>query len=114
MCLDKATENTKISFDGNTYVNSKEEKILGIVIDNDLFFDSHKGSVSKAFPKTSSVISLSKLFRSEREKIFNFLIKPQFTYCPLVWVFCSLTSNNLIKLTNASQGYNEDLFLLSS
>ena len=45
MCLDKATENTKISFDGNTYVNSKEEKILGIIIDNDFFFDSHKGSV---------------------------------------------------------------------
>ena len=45
MCLGKATENTKFSFDGNTYVNSKEEKILGIIIDNDLFFDSHKGSV---------------------------------------------------------------------
>ena len=31
----------KWSFDGNTYVNSKEEKRPGIIIDNDLLFDGH-------------------------------------------------------------------------
>ena len=31
-----ATENEKFPFDGNTYVNSKEKKILGIIMDNDL------------------------------------------------------------------------------
>ena len=34
----KASENAKFSFDGNPNVNSKEEKILGIIIDDDLFF----------------------------------------------------------------------------
>ena len=28
------------------------------------------------------------------------MIKSQFTYCPLVWMFCSRTSNNLINETH--------------
>ena len=27
---------------------------------------------------------------------FNAVVKSQFKYCPLVWVFCSRTSNNMI------------------
>ena len=61
----KASENAKFSFDGNPNVNSKEEKILGIIIDDDLFFLLlYQKSVLKGFPKTSTVISLSKLFRT--------------------------------------------------
>ena len=31
-----------------------------------------------------------------RKLVFNTVIKSHFTYCLLVWVFCSRTSNNLI------------------
>ena len=31
MCFGKDSENAKFFFDGNTYVNSKEEEILGII-----------------------------------------------------------------------------------
>ena len=38
--LGKDTENVKIYFDGNNYVNSNEEKKIGISIDNALLLDS--------------------------------------------------------------------------
>ena len=28
--------------------------------------------------------------------IFNALVKSQFSYCPLVWIFCSRQTNNMI------------------
>ena len=32
--------------------------------------------------------------------IFNVLIKLQFSYCPLVWMFCSRQTNNMINKTH--------------
>ena len=97
MCLGKDTENEKFYFDGNTYVNSKEKKI-DIIIGNALLLNSRiKELFEKTFPKTSSVIWLGRLFRAGTKKlIFNYMIRVHFTYCPLVWMFCSRTSNKLI------------------
>ena len=36
------------------------------------------------------------LHNSEKKLIFNSIIKSQFSFCPLVWIFCSRTSNNMI------------------
>ena len=33
---------------------------------------------------------------SEKKLIFNAIIKSQFSYCPLVWMFCSRQTNNMI------------------
>ena len=33
---------------------------------------------------------------SEKALLFNAAVKSQFNYCPLVWMFCSRTSNNMI------------------
>ena len=33
---------------------------------------------------------------SEETLLFNAVVKSQFKYCPLVWMFCSRTSNNMI------------------
>ena len=33
---------------------------------------------------------------SEKVLLFNAVVKSQFNYCPLVWMFCSRTSNNMI------------------
>lgn len=52
MRLGKFAKNAKFSFDGNTYINSKEKKIFGIFIDNYLLFDSHIKEVRRqASPK---------------------------------------------------------------
>ena len=49
--------------------NSKEDKMLEVTTDNN---------------------------NSEKKMIFHALIKSQFTYCPLVWMFCSRLTNNMI------------------
>ena len=36
------------------------------------------------------------LIDSEKKIIFNALTKSQFSYCPLVWMFCSRQINNMI------------------
>ena len=38
----------------------------------------------------------SYLHNSEKKLIFNSIIKSQFSYCPLVLMFCSRTSNSMI------------------
>ena len=78
--------------------NSKEQNILGVLIDNELNFKSH---VSELCKKASQKIAVSSRWSSylrnfEKKLIFNSIIKSQFSYCPLVWMFCSRTSNNMI------------------
>ena len=33
---------------------------------------------------------------SQERLVLNSIMKCQFSYCPLVWMFCSRTSNNMI------------------
>ena len=34
--------------------------------------------------------------RHEKKQLFNSFIKGQFNYCPLIWIFCSRSSNSMI------------------
>ena len=82
MCLGKNTENETFLFHNILMENSKEQKILGVIIDNKLNFKSH---ISELCKKTS-----------QKVVIFNSIITSQFSYCPLMLVFCSRTSNGMI------------------
>ena len=75
-----------------------KKKKIDIIIGNALLLNSRiKELFEKTFPKTSSVIWLGRLFRAGTKKlIFNYMIRVHFTYCPLVWIFCSRTWNKLI------------------
>ena len=53
-----------------------EEKILEIVIDNNLNFKSHMKKIMCTTP-------------TQKKKLINSLINAQFTYCPLIWMFSS-------------------------
>ena len=90
--------NETFVYDNNGMKNSKEEKILGSIIDNKLRFKIH---VKNLYKKASQKIwALSRLINylnnSEKKMIFNALIKSQFSYCPLVWMFCFRQTNNMI------------------
>ena len=81
-----------------TILKWKTEKILRVIIDNKLRF---KSRVKNQCKKTSRKIwALSRLINylknSKKKMIFNALIKSQFSYCPLVWMFCSRQTNNMI------------------
>ena len=96
--LGNNTESEIFLFHNILIENSKEQKILGVTIDNKLNFKSHTGELcKKASQKIEALSRLSSyLYNSEKKLIFNSIIKSQVSYCPLVWIFCSRTSNNMI------------------
>ena len=78
--------------------NSKEEKILGVIIDNKLRFKSHVKNLCKK--ASQKIWALSRLMNylneSEKKMIFNALMLSQFSYCPLIWMFFSRQKSNMI------------------
>ena len=98
MCLRNNTENETFLFHNILMENSREQKIIGVIIDNKLNFKSHVSELcKKASQKIAALSRLSSyLHNSEKKLIFNSIIKSQFSYYPLVWMFCSRTSNNMI------------------
>ena len=78
--------------------NSKEQKILRVTIVNKLTFKSHiKNLCKKASQKIGALSTLSNhLNDSQKRLVLNFIVKSQFSYCSLVWMSCSRTSNNMI------------------
>ena len=51
----------------------------------------------KAGQKFSALLRLSPyLDANKRKNIYTTMVKSQLNYCPLVWMFCSRSSNNLL------------------
>ena len=78
--------------------NSKERKILGVTIDNKLTF---KSDIKNLGEKTSQKIGALSRFSNhlndyQKRLDLNYIVKSKFSYCPLVWMICSRTSNNMI------------------
>ena len=98
MCLGKDTEIETFIFNNFIFSNSNEEKILGISIDNKLTFKSCIKILCRKAAQKIGVLSrlLNNLSDSKKKLIFSSLIKSQFNYCPLIGMFCSRTSNNMI------------------
>ena len=96
MCLDKNTENETFTFKDTIMNNSKEEKNTRCY--NKLTFNSHIRELrQKASEKISALSRISNhLNDSQKTLLFNTVVKSQFNYCPLVWMFCSRTSNSMI------------------
>ena len=104
ICLGQNTVNEAFVYDNIEMKNSKEEKILGVIINNLLRFKSHAKNLSKkASQKIWALSSLINYLNDSKKKmIFNALLKSQFSYCPLVWMFCSRQTNNMINKIHES------------
>ena len=78
--------------------NSKQEKVLGITLDNKLNFEMHLSNITKNVNiKLNALTRVQKYMTTEKKKrIFSSFIKSQFTYCPLVWMFCTKHSTGRI------------------
>ena len=73
---------------------SSEEKILRVTIGNKLKF---KNPVKNLCKKASQKIwTLPHLTNYLDDSEINVIIKPQFSCCPLVWMFCFRQTNNMI------------------
>ena len=98
MCIGRDGENETFIFNDICYENSKEGDILEITINNKLNFDNH---IRKMYKKSGlKLYALSRisafLNKDQKRIIFNAMIKSQFLYCPLMYMFSSRQSNNLI------------------
>ena len=84
---------------GNVKIwESSEEKLLGVTIDKDLKFNSHLSNLcNKVSQKVSALARVAKLLPFYRKRILlKTFIESQFSYCPLIWMFCSRQMNRKI------------------
>ena len=70
-------------------------KLLGITIDKSLSFDLHLRNIcTKANRKVTALARVVKFLPFHKRKLLlNTFIESQFSYCPLVWMFCSRKLN---------------------
>ena len=91
-------EHLCIELDGFKIWESSEETLLGICMDRNLYFDNHVNKICRiAGRKLTALARLSSILPFHKMKVLiqNFF-NSQFHYCPLVWMFCSKTSNEII------------------
>ena len=88
----------KINVKGSAISNEKIVNLLGVTVDNKVSFELHLNLVCRkvsqklrAFARVSKFIPKKKL-----RVIMKTFIMSQFSYCPLVWMCHSRTSNNKI------------------
>ena len=94
------TEKSKFSMniENNIIENSDTDKLLGVLIDNELKFDKHVENLcKKASQKLHALARISKyMYLRQRRIIMKSFINSQFGYCPIVWMFHSRTLNRRI------------------
>ena len=92
MCIDKEIDHAEtISFNDLAIKNSKEVEILGITLARNMNFHTHiKNTCRKAGQKLSTLLRIIPyLDQGKRVLLYTSMIKSQFNFCQLVWMFCS-------------------------
>ena len=77
---------------------SQAEKLLGITVDKNLNFESHlKILCKKVNQKVSALARIAGILPFQKRHILlKTFIESQFSYCPLIWMFCSSSMNKKI------------------
>ena len=77
---------------------SQSEKLLGMMVDKNLSFESHlKTLCKKVNQKISALARIAGILPFQKRHILlKTFIESQFSYCPLIWMFCSCTMNKKI------------------
>ena len=81
---------TNLVCGNETLKNSKQEKVLGVTIDNKLNFATHLTNITKnTNSKFNALTRVQKYMTKDKKKkrIFSSFIKFPFIYYPLVWMF---------------------------
>ena len=84
---------------GNELIwESSAEKLLGITIDKNLDFNTHLSILcNKVSQKVTALSRLVKFIPFYKKRILlKTFIESQFSYCPLIWMFCSRKMNRKI------------------
>ena len=89
---------TDVSTGDTSIKTSTKETLLGILIDSELSFDQHISSICSKVSKKLHALRHVATFMSfnKRRTLLKAFIEPQFSYCPLIWMYHSTTMNNKI------------------
>ena len=81
-----------------TLKHSSHEKHLGVTIDNKLSFDEHIINICKTANKKLNALSRINHYMKQNQKeiLLSSFIISHFSYCPLIWMFCSKKSTKKI------------------
>ena len=99
MCLGPNVNNAEEFHSVNFNLkNSEVETMLGIKIDRKLNFEAHINDLCrKASQKLNALNRIASFIDvDKRNLLYNSMIRSQFSYCPLVWMFCSRKCDNKI------------------
>ena len=94
----KDSTNLEFRIENNILKPTNFVKLLGVTIDSKLNFDQHIATVcSTASQKVKALFRiLSFLDINCAKRLMDSYILSTFCYCPLIWMFCSKHSNNMI------------------
>ena len=99
MCLRRNTRNETFVFKNKIMKNCEKDKITAVIIDNKLIFKCHvKNLCKRDLEKVYALARLSRYLNNVQESlIFKSVNRSQFSHFPIVWMFCSSQTNNMIK-----------------
>ena len=91
-------EHLWVKVGNNKIWESKQEKLFGVTIDKNLNFNEHLSIIcKKASAKVTACARLVKFLPFERKRLLmKAFIESQFSYCHLIWMFCSRQMNDKI------------------
>ena len=91
-----------MSFDGKTIKSSDTVELLGITLDKNINFKRHIQNICrKANNKTKALLRIRKFLNLEQAQVLaEGYVSSNSRYCPLIRVFCSKMSDNLIVKTH--------------
>ena len=91
-------EHLWVNVGGSQIWETQSEKILGVTIENKLKFEEHiKSILASAGKKLSAIARMSHILSfSKLRLLMKSFVDSQFSYCPLIWMFCSRSMNNRI------------------
>ena len=88
----------EIMLNNSKITSSNEEKLLGIFLDSKLNFESNIAFLCRKAGRNVNALARLKNYvtSDERNLLLDSVIKSQFTYCPLIWMFTSHYLNNAL------------------
>ena len=89
--LNKINNDLEIELGGNNIKRVKETKTLGVIVDDQLNWQTHLDSIVTKVSKGIGMIRRMKAFVPQMTliSVYNAIILPHFDYCSLVWDTCS-------------------------
>ena len=90
-----------LNINGLLIPSSKQVKLLGVNSDNSLNLEAHVKECRKVNQKVQAFGRLRPFIGEQKSRLLlSSVIMSNFSYCPLIWLFCSKGANNKINRTH--------------